>query len=108
MAVEDPEHPDLTLEQLKVVQRGTSMSRFLVLAAAAQLQGGGGWDNPSTQSRIIRERFIGESLRANELGATGPPLRGKPASEKVSEREGFRVLFKGFYLELFRGFSEFF
>ena len=46
---------------------------------------------------VVLQEFQG----ATRLGATGEVLRGKSASERVSEREGFR----GFqsFLEVLRG-----
>ena len=47
--------------------------------------------------------YIRESLRGNRIGQQDrEPLRGKSASERVSEREGFQR-----FLEIFRGFQRF-
>ena len=35
------------------------------------------------------------------------PLRGKSASERVSEREGFQRVFRGWFSEVFRDFQRF-
>ena len=51
--------------------------------------------------------YVGESLRGNTIGATGPRAsERKSASERVSEREVFRVFFRGLerFLEVLRGF----
>ena len=59
--------------------------------------------------------IIGESSRGNTIrgNRTGEPLRGKSASERVSESEGFQRFSEvvgGFekLLEVFRGFQRFF
>ena len=50
--------------------------------------------------------FIGESLRGNRNRGNRPEvLRGKSASERVSEREGFQKFSE--LLEVLRGFERF-
>ena len=60
-----------------------------------------------------KEQVSGRELNgANEEGQQDrEPLRGKSASERVSEREGFQRFLKGFLQrlsEVFRDLSEFF
>ena len=57
--------------------------------------------------RYKLEVYLGESLRGNTIGQQDrEPLRGKSASERVSEREVFRVILQRFS-EVFRDFQRF-
>ena len=53
------------------------------------------------------ETLLGESLRGNTIRGQQDrePLRGKPASERVSEREVFRVFQR--FLVVFSDFKRF-
>ena len=59
----------------------------------------------------IKYQAFGERLRGNTIRGNKPEvfLRGKSASERVSERASEREVFRGFkrFSEVFRGFQSF-